>query len=199
MDVYIDGKPVPGEVPGESLQAILEFIAENLLDGDHTFRELQINDRLYSEADMGEPAQIPRAGIQSLQVTTISSAEIIAHFLANSERQITTLQEAARRLAEVFLVEDSRQANEQYLDFLDSIDLFLKMLQQIKDSLDLDFATLGGGEATAAALLGRMEALIDEMLAAQEASDWVLLADILHTDLPKVLEAWRPLLGLMRG
>ena len=193
MEVILDGDGLTEELSGENLKEIIEDLCCRVLDQDRTLKELLINGRPYEEQSMGLPQDISRQGIQKLEVTTISSWEVAQHFLSSADVTLKSMIDGAKEVAELFRVSDEQEANEQYLRLLESLGLFLNMVQQSQHILKLDFNSILADGISAAERLEKLKELTGEMLSAQEKEDWVLLADITGYDLARELEAWRGL------
>ncbi len=197
MQVIVDGKPLDGELDGANLHEMLRDLMQRHLGDARTIKELSINGEIYQQDNQGAPEEIAREGIESLVVETVSSQEIADFFLQNAGATLETLQEAARSVAELFRMDDERQANEKYRQLLETLGLFLKMLQLSQQVLDLDFEAVSAGQLSANQRLERLQGLIGDMLKAQENQDWLLLADVLNYDLVGELKAWAELVPLL--
>jgi hypothetical protein len=84
----------------------------------------------------------------------------------------------------------SRRPGEHYLNTLESIQLFLQMLQECRHILKLDFDSPILDGMSGEERLQKLLLLIKDLLAAQEQQDWVLLADILQYDLSAEIQLW---------
>jgi hypothetical protein len=173
-------------------------MANNAFDGDRILQEVTINGQLYKEEVFGPAVNLQRESIQRLEVQTIASREVAMHFMSNSTAYLDTIIGSVERVSELFRVSDEQEANESYLQTLESLQLFLQVLQNVRESLGLDFSQAKVGAHTAAQRLERLSELVKEMLSSQEQEDWVLLADILQYDLAGELRAWRNLIPLLK-
>ena len=198
MEVVLDGKLYGSQVAGANLQDILNDMASNAFDGDRILQEVTINGQPYEEKVFGPATNLQRESIQRLEVQTIASREVAMHFMSNSTAYLDTIIGSVERVSELFRVSDEQEANENYLQTLESLQLFLQVLQNVRESLALDFNQAKVGAHTASQRLDRLSDLVKEMLTAQEQEDWVLLADILQYDLAGELRAWRNLIPLLK-
>jgi len=198
MRVILNGKPLNQEPAGANLVEILRDLQERWLGPDHQLREVLINGRPYSEERDGGPVDITRESIQELEVLSISASEVAIHFLGNAQGFLSTMIQSTTKVAELFRVSDEQEANEQYLELLNSLQLFLQTLDQSRQALDLDFGQAREQGVSAAQRVERLSTLVEDLLQAQEQEDWVLLADVLEYDLRPELEAWDRLLSPLR-
>lgn len=190
MEVWLDGTPLEGEVAGENLQELLEGLMAARLGDDRTLREVKVNGRPFEAADLGPAQHVGRGQIQRLDVETVSAREVALHFLANSDGYLRAIAASIERVAELFRVGDEASASGHYLNTLESLQLFMQVLQTSRDTLGLNFAQMGPGNQSVDRLLIKLQRLIQELLVAQEQEDWVLLADLLQYDLSEEINRW---------
>ncbi len=191
MEVLVDGKQFADDLIGGTLQDILGDLANKAVGDGATMREVLVNGEPFEEAKLGPADRLGRERIQRLEVETIPAREMAMHFMANGQTYLSAINQSVSRVAELFRVSDEQEASEHYLNTLESLQLFLQMLQECRHILNLDFdsPTLDGmsGEER----LQKLLVLIKDLLAAQEQQDWVLLADILQYDLSAEIELWQ--------
>lgn len=198
MEVWLNGRQLPGETSGANLQEILENMAAQSMGDDATMSEVRINGVPYSVSGMGPANRMGREAIARLEVETISSRQVALHFLANTEAFIDPIMEAVLQVAELFRVSDERDASQRYLRLLESIQLFLQTLEMVRQALNLDFGRISWHGQSAEQRLQKLSGLVQELLSAQESQDWVLLADVLQYDLIEELKGWRDHLPALR-
>jgi hypothetical protein len=198
MEVWLNGRQLPGETDGGNLQEILQNMLARSLSDDATMSEVRINGVPYSIRDMGPAERMGREGIARLEVETISSRQVALHFLANAEAFVDPIMEAVLQVAELFRVSDEREASQHYLHVLESIQLLLNTLELVRQTLNLDFDRVSWQNRSAEYRLQKLSGLVQELLAAQESEDWVLLADVLQYDLMEELKGWRAHLPALR-
>ncbi len=198
MEVRIDDQAYLNEVAGNNLQDIIGDLVTNALGNERAISEVKINGQPYQVATMGPAEELPRDSIQSLEVETIPSTQVALHFLEHGGEYLKAIGASVEQVAELFRVSDEQQASEHYLQTLESLQLFMHVLQSSRETLGLDFDRAGLEGVSAEAGLVRLGELIKELLAAQEQEDWVLLADILQYDLTAELDNWQRLMPVLR-
>ncbi len=190
MDLWLDGKQMNPVPPGANLMEILGSVVAEI-GGQSTMKEVRVNGTPYSESQMGPAGELLRDRIQSLEVETMPNRQVAAHFLANAGHFIQTISQALGKVAEMFRVNDEREASEQYLRSLDSLQLFLQVLAMSREVLGLDFDTIVHQGQSLEKRMETLSALVQEMLSAQQREDWVLLADLMQYDLIAELAVWQ--------
>jgi hypothetical protein len=192
MKILIDDRPVEeSEVTGDSLEAMLQNIIELHLPEGHLAQKVLVNGEHYVEEVPHDAAQVPRAGIETLKVITLSREDIASEFMDHGPEILGTILEAAPRVAELFRVADEAEANEHYLAFLESLQNFLKMVSLATDALGIGPETPFVDGRTLAQESEELNRIVQEMLGVQEDQDWVLLADLVEYDLYEALVRWQ--------
>lgn len=200
MKITIDNRPVDeAEVSGESLEEMLINIMERHVPEEHLAQRVLVNGARYVEEVPHDAAQVPRAEIDRLEVKTISRQEIAAQFMTHGPAILGTIIEAAPRVAELFRVADESEANEHYLNFLQSLQEFLLMINLTTKALGIDPATEFVNGRTLAQEGEELNRIVNEMLGVQEEQDWVLLADLIEYDLYEVLQRWHEGMPSLQG
>lgn len=198
MEIILDGKALNDTLSGDNLMDMLQDLAAKYLGDDLAIRELLINGSPYEEAVHGLAEEVPRQGITRLEIETITARDLALAFLENYQPTLATLALAIEKVAELFRVGDERTANEEYLQFLEALEILLETLQRSSDALGLDMEYISCDGVSAQNRLERLSLLTGEMLSAQEQDDWVLLADLLQYDLKPELKAWAQIMEQMR-
>jgi hypothetical protein len=197
MEVLIDGKRMEGQPEGENLQQVMQFIMTNWVPADRALRELKVNGDFYKEAEMGPVETIDPGTVAKLEVETSAGQDLARDFLGAAEDYPPALAQAVSEVAELFRVSDEREASERYINVLETLQLFLTMLEESRRILDLDLTAIVYQDRTVAEALSRLSELIKDLLSAQEVEDWVLLADLLEYDLKPELLQWRDIARLL--
>jgi len=198
MEVIIDKQPYLSETLGDNLIDILSDLNEQVLGEDRVIGEVKINGQVYVLADMGPAEDMAREDIQTLEVDTIAARDMALHFLSNGPEYLRAIIASTEQVSELFRVADEKDANEQYVHTLESLQLFMQVLHSSREALGLDFARIQVEGGAVEQRLERLSVLIQEMLSAQEQEDWVLLADILQYDLGEELTGWSKVLPVLR-
>ena len=197
MDVILDGQPITQDISGNNLQEMLQVISDYFMSPDLSLREVLINGQPYEEATMGSPLSISREGISRLEIQTVSAREMALHFLTSANPTLEALIQAAPAVAEMLRAGETQQANEKYLHLLNTLQLFLQMVEKSSNVLGVDVDGSRLEEVSSRRSFDRLSNLIGQLLESQDQEDWLTLADILEYDLSPELESWQKLLPLI--
>lgn len=190
MEVWLDGSPLEGDIAGDNLHELLEGLMATRMGADRTLREVKVNGEPFQATDHGPALALARRQIDRLEIETVSAREVALHFLAHADAYLKAITVSIERVAELFRVGDEASASGHYLNTLESLQLFMQVLQTCRDTLNLDFALTGPAGISVDRLLRKLQRLIQELLLAQEQEDWVMLADLLQYDLKEEMDHW---------
>ena len=198
MEVWMDGKPLAAEPRGDNLGEMLDHLLGGKDLADRTLVELKVNGQPYELSVQGPAGSLPREAIRHLELETMDARQVALHFLDNAGAYLQAMNGSLPQVAELFRVADDREANQQYSSLLETLHLFLQLVDGACETLRLDSAQGLDGLPSLAQSQDRISGLISELLQAQEQEDWILLADILEHDLKSELQAWAELMPRLR-
>jgi hypothetical protein len=197
MEVVLDGKLIKDDVSGNNLQEILHHLSQHSIGKDRALKEVLINGKPYEEDKFGLPQEVSRESIKRLGVQTISAREMALHFLTSADPTLNALIDTIEPVSEMLNAGDTQNANERYLQLLNTLQLFLQMVEQCNTILNLDLEGARLEEVTAKESLDRLSGLVEQMLEAQQQENWRNLADVMQYDLAPELQNWKKLLPLI--
>ena len=197
MKLIIDGNEVQPAPQGSTLEDVLGAVMEQLRPRNRALKEVLVDGKPYEEASMGPPSQIRCEDIGELTIHTVGAEELARQSMASVAPAVDAMLGAVDKIAALFRLGEHRQANTHYLQLLETLGLFLQVLQQCQQILGLDLSKAETGGVSAHERLERLSKLTSRLLELQQAQDWVQLADVLEDDLATELKAWRELVGIL--
>jgi hypothetical protein len=193
--VTIDGHNfVANEIAGANLEEILLNILEHPSTSGRVITGVVLNGEPYSEEVPHAALEVERESIKSLELDTLTMEEMGKAFLSQGPGYLGTLLEALPRIVESFRMGDEQEANEHFLNFLESLQLLMSMLEQSRQALNL---WQGSDEADGSDLSLFLESLVEvlnTLISLQEQKDWIFLADVLEYELTDSLKRLAELL-----
>jgi len=200
MEILVDHKKIefePSKV--RNLEEVILKLMADKIQGNNVITAVRLNGEFYSEKIPHDASKVPIRDIQTLEIETMSTEEVAWHFLIQSGKQLDRLMENAKQVSELFRVADETEANEQYAIFLESLRLFIQMLNEVQAILNLDLAAIPYQNGTIETKVHTLLGLADQMHKVQEEEDWVMLADLLEYELAPLLEEWKSILSLLQN
>ena len=91
---------------------------------------------------------------------------------------------------------DDFRAQESYITVIGSLESFTTVLGCITTALQLDVEAPLSGTSVAGAIAA-LNSIFEEMVAAQQNNDWVMLADLLEYELAPNLDLWKGILSTL--
>jgi hypothetical protein len=195
----VDGNRLTaGEITGDNLEEILSTLLEHPVVANRVITGVRVNGDPYSEEVPHAAIEVERTQIDTLELETHTAEDLSLHFLEHGGYFVKTLRQALPKIVDEFRLGDEMEANEHFLSFLESLHLVISMLEQAK-------ATMGMGEDIALGQSGSLNtyleslgATLTSLIALQEQSDWIYLADVLEYELDASLENLSELLPLLK-
>jgi hypothetical protein len=181
-----------------NLEQILLKIMSDYLKSGNIITRVRLNGMVYSEERPHDAARIKLSDIKTLEIDTMAADEIAWQFLENGGEQLGPIIESAQKVSELFRIADESEANDQYAELLETLRLFLRMVAEVKEVLDIDLAAIHFQNGTVQDRIHRLLEIMDQMLHVQEEDDWIMLADLLEYELVPLLEEWKSILPLLK-
>ena len=177
MKILIDGTETPLSGSFGNLEEVLQEILRNKIGGEKIVWTVRLNGENYSEKSPHDARKIKIGDIHTLEIGTTDKTEICRSFLENGGMIFDDLCESAEKISGLFRMTDEKEANRHFVKFLESYRDLIQMLRQGEGIIKLDFQEK----------LVSLEKIADEIIAAQEKGDWIMLADLLEYELAPLL------------
>ena len=193
----LDGAPLDlaAETWGQALDAIDQHLAgRGFIVTDVRFDG--IDEPAFREPQVVEQAL---ADIATVEVMSGTPESLLARCLAEAADSIEPLCQAAASVGDEFRGFDIPRANAGLVELADG----MSTLVAIAGAADLASRQGAGGAAEQrhliAPLAGELTGFIDALLEAQQAQDWITVADILQYDVEPALRRWAPVFQGVAG
>ena len=197
--ITVDGNNLTAQdIAGANLEEIIMNLMEHPAVGRRVITEVLLNGESYSEEMPHAALEVGRDDIRSLALVTHSAEDLCLHFLDHGHYFVETLRLALPKVVEEFRLGDEAEANEHFLSFLESLHLTLNMVEQAKAALGLGEDIAVDGKGSLSDYLDRLSRTLDSLMALQEQSDWIYLADVLEYELDQALVDLAELLPLLK-
>ncbi len=199
MEIMVDQEKIELEASRiRNLEEVILKLVADKIKSSNVITAVRLNGQFYSEKIPHDACKVLVRDIRTLEIETMSTEEVAWHFLIQSGKQLDLLIENARQVAELFRIADENEANEQYASFLESLRLFLQMVNEVQAILNLNLGDISFQDGTVETKIEKLSGLIDQMHQVQEDEDWVRLADLLEYELVPLLAEWKSILVLLK-
>lgn len=179
MKILIDGTETPLSGSFGNLEEVLQEILKNQISEEKIVWAVRLNGENYSEKAPHDARKIKIDDIYALEIGTTDKTEICRSFLEKGGMIFDDLRESVVKISGLFRMADEKEANRHFVKFLESYRDLIQMLRQSEGILKLNSQEK----------LASLEKLSDEIIAAQEKGDWIMLADLLEYELAPLLKA----------
>lgn len=193
----IDGQVRDFNLSGaDSLANMLNSLNDDLGKNGRFIASLRVNGT--EVAGLDEEASRRLEGIDSIEITTESPFNVARNIIAEGEEFIGGLQDYLVRTAGHY-TSDSDCAGRYFVEAVQGMQMFVRMIGFIEQTLHLDFTRISLNGKTVGEYVRSLNSIFQEIVNSQENFDPVLLADILEYDLVPHLEEWKGIFNLFEG
>ncbi|WP_147821157.1 hypothetical protein [Salidesulfovibrio onnuriiensis] len=191
--ILIDGQKC--EIESAKYQNLEEIFTTMVQEGyldDRVVTDVLINSEPYSEIYPHQSEDIDLSEVQSIEVTTMATADMAIEITRELYKVVTLMVEGGKRVATLFRQADDAEALETYQDLLDVTRNFLGMIGLLRNEYSLK------DHAAYVEAAEEMTNLFTEMTDVLENEDWILLADLLEYEFLPAAEKWKKVIAQLR-
>lgn len=178
---------IEGISPEVTVLELLTTVEESLKGTQATVIEIILDEKSYSADDVSEISALKVMDYQKIELYTATAQEMVRAAFADGDAGLQHLEELAVEVASDLRIGKVKEGMDSYLEFVDGIEWLVTMLK----SADLAFASNmaeSSLEGDRQNLVQRLGEQMNQVQIAQEAQDWVGLADILEYEFPEILQ-----------
>lgn len=178
---------IEGIGPEVTVLELLTTVEESLKGTQATVIEIILDEKSYSADDVSEISTLKVMDYQKIELFTATAQEMVRAAFADGDAGLQHLEELAVEVASDLRIGKVKEGMDSYLEFVDGIEWLVTMLK----SADLAFASNmaeSSLESDRQSLVQRLGEQMSQVQIAQEAQDWVGLADILEYEFPEILQ-----------
>jgi len=178
---------IEGISPEVTVLELLTTVEESLKGTQATVIEIILDEKSYSADDVSEISALKVMDYQKIELFTATAQEMVRAAFADGDAGLQHLEELAVEVASELRIGKVKEGMDSYLEFVDGIEWLVTMLK----SADLAFASNmaeSSLENDRQGLVQRLGEQMNQVQIAQEAQDWVGLADILEYEFPEILQ-----------
>lgn len=178
---------IEGIGPEVTVLELLTTVEDSLKGTQATVIEIILDEKSYSADDVSEISTLKVMDYQKIELFTATAQEMVRAAFADGDAGLKHLEELAVEVASELRIGKVKEGMAGYLEFVDGIEWLVTMLK----SADLAFASNmaeSSLESDRQGLVQRLGEQMSQAQMAQEAQDWVGLADILEYEFPEILQ-----------
>lgn len=199
MNLIIDGQPREVTIAADAkFPEVMRAVGQIQEAPGIGITRVKLNGRDITGADWSHYAGVGATTMDELEVETGNVSALAGELLDSLEDFTGRLISELGRTAESFRLGDDQRAAELYSRTLEGIQLLSHTTVMVARNLKLNTAQLQFGGRPTNEHLQKLPPLIDDMFAAQQKEDWVLLADLIEYELIPQFEDHQRIFRLWR-
>jgi hypothetical protein len=151
------------------------------------------------EPSFREPAAMarPLSGVTRVDIQTALPAAFLRECLLEAIQPLQATAQTALRLSAIYRSHDVHPGHEGLKTLASDLGAVAVLADMLAGPLGIDLTQVAVEGVTAAQHLQQLEVTIDTLVTAQEAQDWVTVADVLEYDLEPGIRRWAALLTMI--
>jgi len=200
MKIIIDNKNVQIDLQGiTNLEDALVRIMNESIPEDRTISEVSLDGKTYSEGYPHQAMEVLLDTIGEIKIRTLALQDIVSNIGEKGPAIIEGIVKGIEKSADMFRISDEAEANEYYMNVIDTLKNFFEFIESMKSSFNLDFSSVYFRENTIEHQLNQMSNIMDEIIRNQEEADWILTADLLEYELVPLIRNWSEIISMLMG
>ncbi|HEY7791065.1 MAG TPA: hypothetical protein VIC33_11160 [Vicinamibacterales bacterium] len=144
-------------------------------------------------------AALPLTGFERIEIETTPPSELIDEALAQGALSLAALSAAAAQTGDAFRGVDLAGANQGLMELAEGVRSMVAILATGAQALGVDLQQMTRDGRSVAAQITELSGQLESIIDAQQAHDWLTVADILEYDLEPALKRWRPIFDTLRA
>lgn len=140
--------------------------------------------------------------LKSLSVIEVESTPpgaLLLSTLDQAKQAVVALGASAERLGGAFRGFDVSSANEELVEFAQSLGTVVTLASVLSQAIGVDLATVRCDGASGVDMIGELTTHADALIGAQDIGDWITVADVVEYDVAPALGRWPALFDALRA
>ncbi len=177
-----------------NLEEVLVQLNDHHIPPGHQLFQVRLNGEFFSERYPRESRYVELQRVNSLDLKVVPDQDLARLILNEAGFFAATLGLCLERGAVLFRLEDEEEANRYFAQVMEALRWLLKTGEEACQVLGIRLEKLPPQQDSPADILNLLQELLDEMLAAYQAQDYIILADLMEYELKPLVSQWQKLL-----
>ena len=195
MNITVNGTTVHQEVKrGSTLEDILVGITNSAFPPDHLLGVVKVNGEDFSEQYPGQAQDVGEEEVYDLEIHSVSPEKFARAALQDGSRLLQHIAVSISRTAELFRMHDESEANQHFVNLIDSLRAMFQFIDTARKSTNWDFKKESSKGLLIENEWKQLQDIVDSLKNTHEECDWVFLADLLEYELAPLISRWKDIL-----
>ncbi|MBI4644928.1 MAG: hypothetical protein HY743_14625, partial [Deltaproteobacteria bacterium] len=176
-------------------EALVELNEKFIPDGQQLF-QVEVNGQFFTERYPRESRYVTLGEVSTLDLKTVSDADLARSILTDAARQAEPLIQALEKSAALFRLAAEDEANHYFAQVLEAMRWLLQTGEGACQVLEVDLGRVTSPQiGDVSDFLKRFQDLLEEMLQVYGEEDYSLLADLMEYELLPMVLQWQKILS----
>ena len=200
MNILLNGQTlaIEGLEPEVTVLQLLDTVEESLKGTGATVVEIILDGQSFSPDENEKIEELKVLSLKKIEFVAATIQEMVAGAFEDGEEGLRHLEEIALGVSADLRLGRVKEAMDSYLEFVDGIEWFIAILKNAEQAFAGNM-TESSVEADRQAVMARLSEQVNSLQTAQEAEDWVGMADALEYEFPDVLREGKVLVKKILG
>ena len=173
-----------------NVQELVNLVEDSLKGSGATLMRIFLDGKEYSTEDTDVLENLKLVDYEKADLISETAADVVEEAFSDSAEILLHLEEVAENVASELRLGNIRQAMEEYIELINGLEWFMTVIKEA----DLAYASKmaeTGFENERQELIAKVNEQINAAQAAQEAEDWVGVADIIEYEFCEIFNNGR--------
>ncbi len=173
-----------------NVQELVNLVEDSLKGSGATLMRIFLDGKEYSTEDTDVLENLKLVDYEKADLISETAADVVEEAFSDSAEILLHLEEVAENVASELRLGNIKQAMEEYIELINGLEWFMTVIKEA----DLAYASKmaeTGFENERQELIAKVNEQINAAQAAQEAEDWVGVADIIEYEFCEIFNNGR--------
>jgi hypothetical protein len=182
------------EIKVASISTLLDIVTqiESRIPKGFVITEISLNEKILESNWYYNAKKIYLLDEDRINVKAEDPSQFSLEILKNSKEQFMMILSDFERIAESFRIDDEKKANQVFIQGIENLQWYFKILEDATQLLGKPLHTLTDNNISFKQYITDLEKKLDEIITLQSRQDWVMLADIIEYEMvPELRKIFR--------
>ncbi len=187
--IIIDGKESSLQISDfENLEEILSDIINSEELESRVVTDVFVNDEAFSELYPHQSEDIESSELEKIEIVSVPADEMAISITEELEKVTTIMENASKKIADLFRESEEGEALEMLQDLLEVIRDFMNMVNTLRNNFKIKATDTFNAQAE------KTSSSLSELIDVLENEDWILLSDILEYEFAPICVDWNDII-----
>ncbi|VAX21671.1 hypothetical protein MNBD_NITROSPINAE02-790 [hydrothermal vent metagenome] len=194
--IKVNDKKVSIDTSGlKTVSDLIEALLKGSIGSSELIKSVQLDDNLFGNESFKSTRTLSIVNCRNISINTIVDPKGAAiELIARMEIYLASFSDGLTEVADRFRAGAIEEANAMLVSVIEGLQSLTELVETAKEFSGSDPGSLKVGEEDLSVHETRLIGILENLHDAQEAKDWVVVADLLEYELGPSIDEWREIL-----